>query len=138
MLLQPWLRDHIRVSTTGSEKVLHRFNRFDRRSHGTFPASGLLDVNGILYGTTGEGGGSGCNGHDGCGTVYSVSTTGSQTVLHRFGRGADGAVPLGSLINVNGTLYGTTLEGGSFGYGRFIRLRNCLQHNQNRHGEGTA
>jgi uncharacterized repeat protein (TIGR03803 family) len=46
--------------------------------------------------------------------VYSVSaTTGVEHVLHRFGKGTDGAVPYASLIEVNGKLYGTTARGGT-------------------------
>ena len=118
MLLQPWLRDHI-------PRKYHRL----RESAAPFqPFRPALSWRVSLFGFARCERHSlrhdlrrrrlGCpqNGHRGCGTVYSVSTTGSQTVLHRFGRGADGAVPSGNLINVNGTLYGTTLEGGSFGY----------------------
>jgi hypothetical protein len=42
-----------------------------------------------------------------------VTTTGTEKVLYSFG-GGDGAYPLAGLINVNGTLYGTTYTGGSF------------------------
>ena len=72
----------------------------------------LLDVDGTLYGTTSKGGGSGCSGGHGCGTVYSVTTSGSERVLYRFAGGSDGANPFAGLINVNGTLYGTTAAGG--------------------------
>jgi hypothetical protein len=34
-------------------------------------------------------------------------------VLHHFGHGSDGSQPIAGLINVNGTLYGTTCFGGS-------------------------
>jgi hypothetical protein len=33
--------------------------------------------------------------------------------LHNFAGGSDGALPFSALIDVNGTLYGTTSEGGS-------------------------
>jgi len=61
-----------------------------------------------LYGTT-EFGGTYDNG-----TVFSVNpNTGAETVLHSFGSGADGEYPIASLIDVKGTLYGTTEEGGT-------------------------
>jgi uncharacterized repeat protein (TIGR03803 family) len=38
-------------------------------------------------------------------------------VLHEFDSGLDGAAYCASLLNVDGTLYGTTLAGGVFGDG---------------------
>jgi hypothetical protein len=43
--------------------------------------------------------------------VFGVSTSGAEQVLHSFG-GSDGADPEADLIDVNGTLYGTTYYGG--------------------------
>ena len=72
-------------------------------------------MTGILYGTTYVGGGTGCGGY-GCGTVFSLDpSTGTETVLHSFGNGTDGANPSASLIDVKGTLYGTTSTGGGTG-----------------------
>ncbi len=88
------------------ERVLHVF---DAKRDGSMPSSGLVDVNGTLYGTTPFGGSGTCPG--GCGTIYAISTTGAERVLHRF-KGPDGARPYASLIAVNGTLYGTTSDGG--------------------------
>ncbi|HKU80741.1 MAG TPA: choice-of-anchor tandem repeat GloVer-containing protein, partial [Candidatus Tumulicola sp.] len=51
----------------------------------------------------------------GQGTVYSISTAGTEKVLHSFGAGSDGAGPWAALINVRGTLYGTTSGGGTNG-----------------------
>ena len=99
------------ITTKGAEKTLYRFAG---GSDGAQPESTLIDVNGALYGTTtigGEGGNCGIyNGN--CGTVFSVTTNGFETVLHRFAGGADGTDPAAPLVNVNGTLYGTTVEGG--------------------------
>jgi uncharacterized repeat protein (TIGR03803 family) len=97
-----------RISTSGVEKVLHRFLG---GADGISPESVLVDVNGTLYGTTRVGGGSGCS--YGCGTVYRVSASGTEKVLYAFKGGSDGAYPIAGLIDVNGTLYGTTSEGGS-------------------------
>ncbi|MFZ0363198.1 MAG: choice-of-anchor tandem repeat GloVer-containing protein [Candidatus Cybelea sp.] len=102
------------ITTTGTEKVLHRFGG---GSDGAYPYAVLINVNGTLFGTTQSGGGAGC-GSGGCGTVYSVTTTGAETVLHAFKGGAtDGAYPQAGLINSNGTLYGTTGTGGANGDG---------------------
>lgn len=101
------------VSTSGREKVLYAFKG---GSDGAHPLAGLVDVSGTLYGTTSQGGGSGCTttSTSGCGTVFSVTTSGQETVLHRFAGGSDGEYPsVGDLIDVNGVLYGTTAQGGT-------------------------
>jgi len=97
------------INATGAKKVLYQFQ--GGASDGARPAGGLIEFNGALYGTTYEGGGSGCSGL-GCGTVYSISPSGSEKVLYRFRGGSDGASPSGALVAVNGTLYGTTSAGG--------------------------
>ena len=38
-------------------------------------------------------------------------------MLHSFGKGTDGRYPDAGLIDVSGTLYGTTEEGGAYGDG---------------------
>lgn len=98
------------LTTGGAEKVLHIFSG---GSDGAYPEGSLINVNGTLYGTTEAGGGSsGCYG--GCGTVYSVTTKGKEKVLYSFAGWPDGSQPLAGLIDVNGTLYGTTSDGGSY------------------------
>ncbi len=101
------------ISTTGVEKVLHPFGYDgDKRYHkdGANPVASLIDVKGELYGTTVDGGSSGS------GTVFRISTSGKEKVLHSFGLDGDGANPVASLINVKGSFYGTTRLGGG-GYG---------------------
>jgi uncharacterized repeat protein (TIGR03803 family) len=97
-----------KIDPAGTETVLHRFQG---GSDGQAPAAGFTIVNGTLYGTTFFGGGSGCNGK-GCGTIYKVDPSGSTTVVYAFKGGADGANPDAGLLNVGGTLYGTTSDGG--------------------------
>ena len=98
------------ISPSGKETVLHSFGG---GSDGAGPYSGLTDVNGTLYGVT-SGGGTGCpNNNIGCGTVYSISTTGEETVLYNFTGGSDGDYPYAALHEMNGILYGTTLSGGA-------------------------
>ncbi len=46
------------------------------------------------------------------GTVFSVSLSGSETILHNFIGNADGENPSAGLEVVNGLLYGTTQKGG--------------------------
>jgi uncharacterized repeat protein (TIGR03803 family) len=100
------------ISTTGKEKVLYSFSG---GSDGLWPYGTLIDVNGTLYGTTYAGGSGSCivnNFKVGCGTVYSVSLSGRESVLYRFSGGSDGSNPYWGLTNVNGALYGTTPYGG--------------------------
>lgn len=92
------------VTTDGTEKILHSF----QGNSGARPQSGLIDVDGKLYGTTYAGGHSGC----GCGTVFRITTSGAYGVVHNFTGSSDGAHPEGSLVDVNGTIYGTTNLGG--------------------------
>ncbi|HVN69683.1 MAG TPA: choice-of-anchor tandem repeat GloVer-containing protein [Candidatus Binatia bacterium] len=94
-----------RITPDGaSYSVLYTFRG---GSDGAFPYTGLTELNGMLYGTTEEG------GQYGEGTVFSVTATGSETVLHSFGYGSDGANPYAGLTVLNGQLYGTTAYGGS-------------------------
>jgi uncharacterized repeat protein (TIGR03803 family) len=97
------------ITTTGTEKVLHQFK--PHKLDGSLPLDSLINVKGTLYGTTVEGGDSGY--YDGGGTVFSVSMTGKEEVVYSFGGGSDGAYPKAALIDVKGTLYGTTYNGGS-------------------------
>ena len=98
------------ITTSGAEKVLYTFcGGYD----GAFPYAGLIDVKGTLYGTTYEGGYV-CNlyYYGACGTAFSVTLGGTEKVVHAFHGRPDGSLPLAGLINVNGTLYGTTHSGG--------------------------
>jgi uncharacterized repeat protein (TIGR03803 family) len=102
---------------SGKERVLHHFH--GAPGDGTFPDS-LIDVNGTLYGTTEYGGGGGCEGN-GCGTLFEMSTSGSEHILYSFhgfysGSG-DGWFPL-NVIEVKGTFYGVTGYGGAYECGQ--------------------
>ncbi len=93
---------------------------FQGGNDGAFPASRVVfGPDGSLYGTTSEGGGTGCRSL-GCGTVFkltppaticrAVQCPWTETVLYRFTGGADGAVPeYGDIIfDSAGAIYGTT------------------------------
>ncbi len=106
--------------STGVETALYSFCSRQNCTDGYEPLGSLIYVNGILYGTTGYGGAGNCRTQDGsgCGVVFALDpNTGTETVLHVFGSGADGQNPSAGLINVKGTLYGTTLYGGAYGDG---------------------
>jgi uncharacterized repeat protein (TIGR03803 family) len=68
-------------------------------------------LDGVLSGTTVAG------GTYGGATVFSGHTFRHETVLDSFGAKGDGANPEAGLINVKGTLYGTTEFGGANGEG---------------------
>jgi uncharacterized repeat protein (TIGR03803 family) len=90
------------------DKILHSFGF---GNDGSAPASGLVVVDGLLYGTTSSGGGLPSKSF---GTVFSVSTTGSEQVIVAFNC-SDGAVPAAALVKMRGTFYGTTSQGGAEG-----------------------
>ncbi len=103
-----------KLSPGGIETVLHSFTGFP--SDGAYPEAGLIaDSSGNLYGTTVDGGASGCFGVGGvgCGVVFKLSPGGTLTVLHSFTGGSDGATPVaGLIVDSSGNLYGTTPQGG--------------------------
>lgn len=99
--------------TYGTESLLYSFAG---GSDGKRPAARLLYENGVYYGTTTAGGGSGCGGV-GCGIVFAITQSGTESILHTFAGGSDGANPTSRLVDVGGTFYGTTTLGGGSGCG---------------------
>jgi uncharacterized repeat protein (TIGR03803 family) len=77
---------------------------------GPFFGSLAKDKSGTLYGTTTAGGSSGN------GTVFKLTTSGTESVLHSFTGGPDGGYPYSGVVLSGNTLYGTAAIGG-FGYG---------------------
>ncbi|MGA8574491.1 MAG: choice-of-anchor tandem repeat GloVer-containing protein [Candidatus Cybelea sp.] len=115
------------ITTSGAESVLHSFGMNEDKggTDGYAPVAGLIDVGGTLYGTTISGGGgsqsSPCSfeGDGGCGTVFAITASGVESVIYPFAGGTDGEHPTAGLVNVNGTLYGTTSYGGGYGCGGY-------------------
>jgi uncharacterized repeat protein (TIGR03803 family) len=110
------------LTPSGTETVLYSF-KGSGSGDGNLPTMSLVDVKGTLYGTTYEGGAN-CGSSGGCGTVFSITPSGAETVLHSFGRSGDGANPYAGLglLNVKGTLYGTTIFGGANGDGTVFAI----------------
>jgi uncharacterized repeat protein (TIGR03803 family) len=111
-----------KVDASGKETVLYNFCSTSDCTDGSMPSAGLfMDTKGNLYGTTLSGGTGVCTGQffSGCGTVFELSASGTETVLHTFtGVVPDGAFPYSRLImDANGNLYGTASAGGKFGNG---------------------
>lgn len=103
--------------TSGAEQVLYSFCSQQNCTDGKSPQAGLIDVNGTLYGTTEAG------GVDGFGTVFALDpNTGAETVLHSFSSAPDGMYPDARLIDIKGTLYGTTALGGDDTFGTVFAL----------------
>ncbi len=101
---------------TGAQSTIHAFIG---GSDGANPSSRLTYANGLLYGTTNNG------GAHGNGVVFSVDpTTGEEVVLHSFDGATEGSWPIAQLTYLDGQLYGTASQGGQFGSGggeRFSR-----------------
>jgi uncharacterized repeat protein (TIGR03803 family) len=105
-----------KVSGVWTESLLHTFGTV--HGDGCAPENGQLafDSKGNLYGTTALGGDSGCNPGASCGTIFRVSRKSgnrAESIIHRFGTGAEGAVPVSWLtFDAAGNVYGTTRDGG--------------------------
>jgi uncharacterized repeat protein (TIGR03803 family) len=126
------------ISGAGKETILYSFKG---STDGASPQSGLtIDASGNLYGTTDEG------GQNYQGTVFRLTPpkTGTkwvETILYSFGSSSsDGTVPVaGVTLGKAGTLFGTTSQGGLYGYGTVFQLTHSgtvwtetiLQHFQN-------
>jgi uncharacterized repeat protein (TIGR03803 family) len=95
------------TDTSGNESVLHRFAGPPDAAN---PDAALLVVGGVLYGTTAFGGK--CDFSNGCGTVFKVSLSGRESVVHSFQGKKDGSRPETPLVYANASLYGVTSEGG--------------------------
>ncbi len=112
------------VSTEGTDfQLLHGFAGYnggagdESNADGAAPMAGLILSGSTLYGTTTLG------GTGGGGTVFSVSTGGTDfSDLYNFTNGTDGGNPIGGLLLSDGILYGTTSDAGSGGGGTIFAL----------------
>jgi uncharacterized repeat protein (TIGR03803 family) len=107
-----------------TEKVLYSFMG---GTDGSDPYGTLVfDSAGNLYGTTPNGGNTGCSENDGCGTVFELSPSGSgwtERILVTFEQGSNGCNPYGGLIfDQSGNLYGTTALCGAQNGGTVFEL----------------
>ncbi len=103
-------------SASGAYTVLHSFTADG--ADGSGPYSGVtIDAAGNLYGTTSTG------GTFGLGTIYKLTPSGQETVLHSFAGASDGSAPYsGVTLDAAGNLYGTTYKGGTANVGVVYRI----------------
>ena len=88
------------------------------QGYGNYPGAPLIvGPNGVLYGTTDEGGNINCDHQRGfgCGTIYQLAPSGGQwnySTLYEFNDGEDGAFDNQTLtMDGEGNLYGATTRG---------------------------
>jgi len=98
--------------------TLFSFDRID----GAYPQAALVQgTDGNFYGTTGMTGGA-----NGGGTVFKITPSGTLTTLYNFCAQiscTDGDYPIAGLVQApNGDFYGTTIEGGAYGYGTVFKI----------------
>jgi len=110
-----------KIDPAGKETVLHSFAA---GADGDYPLAGLIrDASGNLYGTTESGGSQNCEYNLGCGTVFKLDSAGVETILYNFSAQNDGIHPQSGLVRDDaGTLYGTTTQGGAYGFGTVFKL----------------
>jgi uncharacterized repeat protein (TIGR03803 family) len=104
-----------KLDANSAEAVLYNFCSLQNCTDGAFPqAAPIMDGDGNLYGTT-QTGGVKCRAIKGCGTVYRLTPSGSETVLHAFTDSeGDGSYPESGLVmNRKGDLFGVTGWGGN-------------------------
>jgi len=104
------------IDLSGKKRTVYSF---DGGVDGYEP-TGLVALNGVLFGTTSYGGDY-CQPR-GCGTFFELTTSGSARVIHRFRETSDGSTPNGELIAVKGKLYGTTSFGSASRLGAVFEL----------------
>jgi len=129
-----------RINTDGSDfRVLREIYTGDL-DDGYWPSGGLLLSDGVLYGTTAEGGlGTG-------GILFRLNTDGSDfAVVKDFGASIGDAVfPESGVTASGGQLYGTTSNGGDFGQGTIYSAQihgagyRILKHFKDSPKEGAA
>ncbi len=111
-----------RLDTNGDNfAVLKSFSRWAStpprtNSDGANPLAGLVLSGNVLYGTTQLG------GNSAAGTVFNLTTNGSDFAVLKHFSGTDGATPYAGLLLNGNTLYGSTRSGGSATNGVLFKL----------------
>jgi uncharacterized repeat protein (TIGR03803 family) len=116
-----------RVTAAGEESVVYTFKGYP--TDGSSPEGGLVQAkDGLLYGTTDAGGYSDAgNCSSGCGTIFSMTTTGTEQLIYSCGAPPEPWyyecwVPSYTLLlSTDGTLTGTSQNAGN-GWGNLFVL----------------
>ncbi len=104
---------------SGTFKLLHTFGDGSVANDGANPDRGRMqpDSTGDFFSTTLYGGDSGN------GTVWELTPTGTETILHSFEGDGDGANPEGTMtLASDGNYYGDTINDGAFGDGEVYTI----------------
>jgi uncharacterized repeat protein (TIGR03803 family) len=90
---------------------------------GSYPFAGLIQADGNFYGTTSQG------GTNGTGGLFEITPEGTQTFLYSFcsqTNCTDGDDPYAPLLQAaDKNFYGTTLDGGTKGYGTVFAITSA-------------
>jgi len=109
-----------KFAKNGTYTILYSFCSLQNCTDGLQPRAGLVqDPSGNLFGTTGQG------GANGQGTVFEITQSGQEIVLHSFGSvgSGDGRWPFAGLVrDPMGNLYGTTFLGGANDRGTVFKV----------------
>ncbi len=111
-----------KISPGGDFTSLYSFKQYP---YGANPYGSLVQGNdGNFYGTT-EGGGTNYNCEPGCGTVFTITSSGAFTTLYDFS-GPDGFSPYAGLVlGSDGNFYGVTQSGGSSSWCNSYGVSGC-------------
>ena len=109
------------MTPAGTLTDLHEFDFTDGWDPKDTPLIQATD--GDFYGTTAGGGSHTCPSPAiGCGTVFKITPGGAFATLHNFD-GGDGSIPFAGVIQAaDGSLYGTTNQGGAHGDGTVFKI----------------
>ena len=107
-----------RVTQSGEHTILHRFTSGvdEKNPYATL----LLDSAGNIYGTAAGGF---VDGGPPFGSAFAITNSGKPIGEYRFKGGSDGTFATGGLVRDQaGNFYGTTNEGGLFGFGTVYKV----------------
>ena len=108
-----------KLTLSGQFTLLYNFQGSPNDGVAPISTPLLPGPSGLFYGATAEGGDGLCRGENRqgfCGVVFTVDTSGNETVIHDLqGSPGDGVEPFGNLVqDVQGNLYGATMGGGAY------------------------
>jgi len=107
-----------KLDSSNAETILYNFSL---APDAISPPYGVVRSNsGALYGSA-NGGRNGTQLGDG--SIFKITASGTESVLHSFGNGTDGLNPSGGLIqDSKGNSYGVTVSGGTHGWGTLFKI----------------